>query len=84
MPLKTLDSMDSRIWISAVIGTGLGLESEPLLIAGLGIPLPYILVESLPLFDHLTLLYRLSWVPIVCDGGFAVQHWTSRRYWSYQ
>ena len=60
------------------LGPVLVMKSEPVLIAGLGVPLPYILVESLPLFDHLTLLYRLSWVPIVCVIGFAVQHWTFR------
>ena len=60
------------------LGPVLVLEAEPLLIFGLGIPLPYILLESLPLFDHLTLLYRLSWVPIVCVTGFAVHHWKSR------
>ena len=65
-------------WLMS-LGPVLVMRAEPVLIGGLGVPLPYILVESLPLFDHLTLLYRLSWVPMVCVIGFAVHHWTSRR-----
>ena len=62
------------------LGPVLVVNAEPLLISGLGIPLPYILLESLPFFDHLTLLYRLSWIPIVCLTGLAVHRWKSRCY----
>ena len=44
------------------------------------IPLPYFL-EFFALFDHLTLLYRLSWIPVVCTIGFSVHHWRIRRRW---
>ena len=62
------------------LGPVLVVNAEPFLISGLGIPLPYILLESLPLFDHLTLLYRFSWISIVCLTGFAVHRWKSRWY----
>ncbi len=49
------------------MGPVLVWNSEPVIVAGrVGIPLPYFLLESLPFFEHLSLLYRLSWVPIVC------------------
>ena len=73
------------MWAAALgcllsLGPVLVLNAEPVLIAGLGIPLPYILLESLPFFDHLTLLYRLSWIPLVCMIGFAVHSWKTK-YW---
>lgn len=62
--------------IGAVLSMGpvLVWNSEPVVFCGqLGVPLPYSLLESLPLFEHLSLLYRLSWVPIVCLVALSMQ-----------
>lgn len=59
------------VWIgllgaSLSLGPVLVVDSEPWLWNDrLGIPLPFFLLERLPFFSSLTLLYRLSWVPIV-------------------
>lgn len=59
------------LWIGllgAVLSLGpvLVVDSEPWLWnERLGIPLPFFVLERLPFFSSLTLLYRLSWVAIV-------------------
>lgn len=64
------------------LGPVLVLQSEPVvLLEAYGIPLPYLLLERLPLFDHLTLLYRLSWVPMVVIISLATQKWSLKRGW---
>ena len=76
------------LWASALLavlslGPVLVMHGEPVLVASLGIPLPYFVLEQLPLFDHLTLLYRLSWVPIVGLTCLATQQWGIRYRWAF-
>lgn len=56
------------VWFGVVglllsLGPVLVYQGQPVLLANKGIPMPYILLEKLPLFSHLTLLYRLGWIP---------------------
>ena len=59
------------LWVGLIgcilsLGPVLVIQSEPLVFDDrLGIPLPYFLLERVPFFSSLTLLYRLSWIPIV-------------------
>lgn len=59
------------LWVGFIgfvlsLGPVLVVQSEPWLLNDrFGIPLPFFLLERLPFFSSLTLLYRLSWVPIV-------------------
>jgi hypothetical protein len=73
------------IWLVYVGLIGFLLSLGPVLIVGSepvvffdkwGVPLPYFVLEHLPLFDHLTLLYRLSWIPIVVCTALATHYWS--------
>ena len=75
------------IWLVFVGFLGLVLSLGPVLVVNSepvvffekwGVPLPYFILEHLPLFDHLTLLYRLSWVPIVVCTALATQYWSQQ------
>ena len=76
------------LWVSVCVailslGPVLVMKGEPVIVGSLGIPLPYFALESLPLFDHLTLLYRLSWVPIVGLTCLATTYWNKRYQWGF-
>ena len=82
---KTL--RERSVWLLYVALIGFLLSLGPVLVVGSepvvfferwGIPLPYFVLEQLPLFDHLTLLYRLSWIPIVAFTALATQYWSGK------
>ena len=64
--------------VLVVIKSGIGHEVRTSTHCWTGNTIALHILESLPLFDHLTLLYRLSWIPVVCVIGFSVHHWTFR------
>ena len=78
---RTLDNMGCCIGCLDVVGTRASHKWGADDYEGFGSHCP-ILVEFLPLFDHLTLLYRLSWILVVCTIGFAVSHWRIRYRWA--
>ncbi len=77
-------------WIAAVTGALLALgpvlthEGAPVIIARkLAFPLPYLLLEPLPGFDSLSLVWRLAALPALCltvlaGGGYAGIHLAGR------
>lgn len=66
------------------LGPVLVMDGHPFLIQGaLAIPLPYFLLEPLPIFSSMTLLYRLSWMPIlgvILLSVWIVEHHLSKKY----
>ena len=72
------------LWVALVgfalsLGPVLVIQSEPWLWNDrLGVPLPFFLLERVPFFSSLTLLYRLSWVPIVALILLTTHHVSTR------
>lgn len=76
-------------WIAAVLGLILAMgpvlvqDGGPVILPGrLAIPLPYLLVERLPGFSGLSLLYRLTWLAVVCLAALAARGLQGRAAWA--
>ena len=61
------------------LGPVLVYQGQPLIIGNKGIPMVYIILERLPLFSHLTLLYRLGWIPAIASVIVLAFHITRKR-----
>lgn len=63
-------------------GPVLARFGAPVILPGrLGIPLPYLLLEKLPGFDGLSLVYRLAWLAVVCLAALAARGLSGRLGW---
>lgn len=87
-PAASTPTARSGRWVFAVAGlAGLVLSMGPVLVADgapvilpgrLGIPLPYFLLEGLPGFGSLSLLYRLAFLPVVVLAALAARGLSGR------
>lgn len=73
------------LWAAALVaatlacGPVLARFGGPVLLPGrLGVPLPYLLLERLPGFSGLSLLYRLAWLAVVCLAALAARGLSGR------
>ena len=60
------------------LGPVLVIQAEPFIAFDRGIPLPYFLVEKLPGFSSLSLLYRFSLLPFLALLFLSIAHLSSR------